>query len=191
MIAVLSASSPLASVAIFRSDGRLLAQAEQEAPLAASGACLRLLERVLGSRTLGEVELFVADTGPGSFTGAKVGVTLAKCLAFSLGKPAAGVSSFDLIASGRIAFVPSRKGEWHVRRPGEEPFRTAELPSGDAVGYGVGIEAPTYPHAARAEGLLEGLERIAPERLAPTYFAEPSISKPNRPYGPAAGAGPA
>jgi tRNA threonylcarbamoyladenosine biosynthesis protein TsaB len=48
--------------------------------------------------TLKDIECFVCGTGPGSFTGVRVGVMYAKTLAFALGKPVIGISSFDAAA---------------------------------------------------------------------------------------------
>lgn len=55
--------------------------------------------------TLKEAKLAIEDiggfgvgTGPGSWTGIRVGVTVGKTLAFSTGKPVSGVSSLDALA---------------------------------------------------------------------------------------------
>jgi tRNA threonylcarbamoyl adenosine modification protein YeaZ len=48
--------------------------------------------------TLKDIECLVCGTGPGSFTGVRVGVMYAKTLAFALGKPVIGISSFDAAA---------------------------------------------------------------------------------------------
>lgn len=48
--------------------------------------------------TLEDIEGFGVGTGPGSWTGIRVGVTVGKTLAFSTGKPVAGVSSLDTLA---------------------------------------------------------------------------------------------
>jgi tRNA threonylcarbamoyladenosine biosynthesis protein TsaB len=50
------------------------------------------------SATLKDIECIVCGTGPGSFTGVRVGVMYAKTLAFALGKPVIGISSFDAAA---------------------------------------------------------------------------------------------
>lgn len=47
---------------------------------------------------LGEVEIFAVATGPGSFTGLRVGLAAVRGLAHSLGKPAVGVNSIDAMA---------------------------------------------------------------------------------------------
>jgi hypothetical protein len=134
--------------------------------------------------------VFVADIGPGSFTGVKVAVTLAKTLAFAIGKMTGGITSFDLISVDRPVIVPSRKGEWFLRRPGATVERVTALPEGDFLGYGYGVNEQTFPNAGNAAGLLIGIKRQTPEVLLPNYIAEPSISTPKRPYG-APGAAPA
>jgi tRNA threonylcarbamoyl adenosine modification protein YeaZ len=48
--------------------------------------------------TLTDIQCLVCGTGPGSFTGVRVGVMYAKTLAFALGKPVIGISSFDAAA---------------------------------------------------------------------------------------------
>lgn len=192
MIAVFSTSSPYASVALFAADFSLVGSDGQEAPLAASGACLTMLQRLLdrANKNIADVEVFVADIGPGSFTGVKVAVTLAKTLAFASGKKSAGVTSFDLIATDRPVIVPSRKGEWFLRLPGAEVERVTATPAGEFVGYGPGMEEEAFPKAERASVLLSGLKVVDPELLLPNYIAQPSISTPKRPF-VASGAAPA
>jgi len=183
VIVAFSTSSPLASVAIFSADGNLVADGEEMAPRAASGACLELLRRLLSELklTMSDAELFVSDLGPGSFTGVKVGVTLAKTLAYSSGVLAAGVSSFDLIDAGVTVVVPSKRGEWFVREPGSDPTRNTELPACHFLGYGTGIEPATYPRAKNVVRLLGAITKVQPEFLVPEYLIEPSISQPKTP----------
>jgi tRNA threonylcarbamoyl adenosine modification protein YeaZ len=184
VIVAFSTSSPLASVALIRADGTVLASGEELAPMRASGACLAILSGLLSSRglRLEDAELFVADLGPGSFTGVKVGVTLAKTFAFTHKKLAAGARSFDLVDADGVVVLPSKRGEWFVRRPGNEPVRTEELPNEPFSGYGNGIENPVYPRAEGFTKLLDRLVAVEAERLAPEYLIEPSISKPKVPF---------
>jgi tRNA threonylcarbamoyladenosine biosynthesis protein TsaB len=49
---------------------------------------------------LGELDGVVISLGPGSFTGLRIGVTVAKSLAYALGKPIVGIGTLDAIARG-------------------------------------------------------------------------------------------
>lgn len=193
MIAAFSTSSPWASVALLDGSGRVLASGSNEAAHHSGAACLSLLKEQLQSlgAEIGEIQLFVADTGPGSFTGVKVGVMLAKTLAFALGAKVAGVLSFDLYETDRPIAIPSRRGVWFFREPGVEPRQIEGVVPSGAVGYGSGIEPPTFPRAELTSRLVARLAATAPESLMPTYLAEPLISTPNKPYRTSAvGAGP-
>ena len=170
MIAGFSTSGPLASVALIE-EGRILFAGEEPAQGRAGGACLGLLDRGLSELglELAGIELFAADLGPGSFTGVRVGIVLAKTLAWSQNAWCAGVDAFDLVDPLGVVALPSRKGEWFVRTPGAGLDRTREEPP--AVGV------------PRASGFARlALTPITPYELLPAYLLEPSISTPKRDY---------
>jgi tRNA threonylcarbamoyladenosine biosynthesis protein TsaB len=48
---------------------------------------------------IGEIDGWAVSLGPGSFTGLRIGVSTVKGLAFATGKPVAGVSTLDVLAS--------------------------------------------------------------------------------------------
>jgi tRNA threonylcarbamoyladenosine biosynthesis protein TsaB len=51
-------------------------------------------------RTPGDLSRIVVAKGPGSYTGVRIGVTIAKTLAWTLNIPLVGVSSLEILASG-------------------------------------------------------------------------------------------
>ncbi|MFQ3586940.1 MAG: tRNA (adenosine(37)-N6)-threonylcarbamoyltransferase complex dimerization subunit type 1 TsaB [Fimbriimonadaceae bacterium] len=185
MILVLSATSPLVSVALLdTAQGTVVAAAEKESPRAASGTAIGLIDALFAEtgRHGRDIGAIVADVGPGSFTGVKVSVTLAKTLAYSLRVPVAGVAAFDLVSPDRVVAIGGKPGHWFVRTPGCEPeCRSGAFPSG-AVGYGPGVEDPVFPAALRAGALAADLDYGEPARLQPLYVAEPNISAPKVPY---------
>jgi len=67
------------------------------------------LERLLKAAGLAakELRLVVAGTGPGSFTGMRVGVGAARSLAYAAGCPVVGVPSYDALAAGAPAAAPT------------------------------------------------------------------------------------
>jgi len=50
-----------------------------------------------------DIDVYAAITGPGSFTGLRIGVTTVKALAYAAQKPAVGITSLDALANGAVA----------------------------------------------------------------------------------------
>lgn len=61
-----------------------------------------MIEDMLGrvGVDISEIDLFVAVTGPGSFTGIRIGVTTIKALAMALDKKIVGVNTLEAMAEG-------------------------------------------------------------------------------------------
>lgn len=66
------------------------------------------IERTLGEANLtpAECDFFVAVTGPGSFTGIRIGISCVKGFATALNKKCLGVTAFDLIAYNVKSSMP-------------------------------------------------------------------------------------
>jgi tRNA threonylcarbamoyladenosine biosynthesis protein TsaB len=55
---------------------------------------------------MAEISALVVGTGPGSFTGIRIGLSTARGLAFALNVPVAGVSTLDALAAGAPGAIP-------------------------------------------------------------------------------------
>lgn len=63
---------------------------------------LVMVDEVLKKLNIGieDIDLFVAVTGPGSFTGIRIGVTVVKALAMALNKPIVAVNTLEALSFG-------------------------------------------------------------------------------------------
>ncbi|GMV37429.1 MAG: hypothetical protein AMXMBFR61_19370 [Fimbriimonadales bacterium] len=89
---------------------------------AVAGPMLGSLQSLLGTCdwSLSSVDVFAACVGPGSFTGVKIAVTLAKTLAHSLGVPTVGVGSLDAMSADvraadvLVCLLPAKAGHLYL-----------------------------------------------------------------------------
>ena len=104
-ILALDASSQAASCALMR-EGSLRGEFFANIGLTHSQTAMPMVEQLLAQTqtTLDEVDLFAVSTGPGSFTGLRIGVACIKGMALAKDKPCAGVSTLLALAAGASVF---------------------------------------------------------------------------------------
>ena len=110
----LDTTTPKASCAVAR-DGVVINEepidAARQLALQLPGALRDILD--LSGVGLDEVDAFAVATGPGSFTGLRIGIATMQGLAFGTGKPLIGMSGFAALrAVASPAFLGSRIAAW-------------------------------------------------------------------------------
>ena len=146
--------------------------------------------------SFGDIGLLAVVTGPGSFTGIRIGIAAMRGIAMAAKLPITGVTSFDLFAETEevyknIVAVESWRDELYFRVAGEEPVNVTPevfvkslngkfLVSGDAREKLRGFlpEAKFSQNDANAEHLAKlALAKGADEkRPVPFYLREPDVT---------------
>lgn len=106
------------SVAVSRGD-ELLGIVAGDPGISHSNTLLGDVDKLLSDTgiTLPEIDLFAVATGPGSFTGLRIGIATIKALASTLDRPTAGIPTLEAVAlSGgvsaeSVALLPAGRGE--------------------------------------------------------------------------------
>ena len=153
------------------------------------------IERLLGRHGLGveQVDAFASASGPGSFTGVRVGLTAVKGLAEATGRKVVAVSNLQALAwygsrPLRAAVLDARRGEVYggvydaaLQLVQEEvvaklPVWLAGLPPGDLefVTHGFNLGGISGPVVEAPQALAGSIGRIAFKRLLSGEVLDPS-----------------
>lgn len=136
MLLAIDTSTSQASVALVQ-DGRLLAELTWDVGQRHSVELLERMRWLLESRaaTFSDLSALAVATGPGSFNGVRVALTVAKSLAFTLDIPLAGCATLDVMAWGRSRAVGPI---WSLLEAGRGQVYAARYaaPSNDPVSWG-------------------------------------------------------
>ena len=185
MILAIDTAAERCAVALWRDDAIVAARAEDMA----RGHAERLfpmIDEALGAAgvTLDDVRAIAVSTGPGNFTGVRVGVAAARGLALSLSASAIGVDRFECAAPAGYSGVvrlAARGGAAHLARfAGGAPTGEAATLNADEAAAFIGdsplVEAGATDLATLARlaaARLENGERPRPRYLKPTNAALP------------------
>jgi tRNA threonylcarbamoyladenosine biosynthesis protein TsaB len=97
---------------------------------------------------LPDIDLYAVATGPGSFTGLRIGIATMQGLAFAAGKPLIGVSGFDAL----VHIASSRNAVKAFRQSGPDVATWVDAWRGDVFAaryrHNVQIESPTVEKPA-------------------------------------------
>ncbi|MDX2175412.1 MAG: tRNA (adenosine(37)-N6)-threonylcarbamoyltransferase complex dimerization subunit type 1 TsaB [Candidatus Sumerlaeia bacterium] len=161
-------ATPSGGVALLRG-GRLAGCLAIRAMRHHSRLVLDLARQLLEVEGLGwgDIDVFAASHGPGSFTGVRISLTHAKAFAFATGKRLVTVDTFAVMASGArdgsapvLALLDARRGEVYgalFGPDGREPLSPPFCAAPDAVAAHLGGFA-AGPLIACGEGaLVEGV----------------------------------
>jgi tRNA threonylcarbamoyladenosine biosynthesis protein TsaB len=159
LVLALDTTTSSGSCALVR-DGRVVCEQVNDAPNAHAehlpGDLMSLIDGA--DTTLADIDVFAVATGPGSFTGLRIGIATMQGLAFAEGKPLIGVSGFDSLV--RIAgMLHNRVATWVDAWRGEV----------FAALYEDGREVRA-PIVSRPEVLLESLREDRPRSGRSTLF---------------------
>jgi tRNA threonylcarbamoyladenosine biosynthesis protein TsaB len=169
-----------AVVALAAPDGRLLASNAWEAGYRHGEELLPRLRALLERQgvAMADVDGIVVGTGPGAFTGLRVGIATAKALAHGLGRPIVGVSTaaalLDAAGGTGAMLLPAGPSDRVLVADGVAELLPAgtDVPASLAIDL-VAVDLPDRapPEAlARGEralaGLAASLVRLGAERLA-------------------------
>ena len=139
-----------------RFGGDRLVKASEPVPKTHGQVIMKKIDDLFTTAALGVEQLdgLVVCLGPGSFTGLRIGLAVAKGLAVGRSLPVVGVSLFELAAarlsqeSGPVSIiVPSRKGEYYLAR-----IESGQVDL-DAVGLVKSVQLPTAVMGTSVYGL--------------------------------------
>jgi tRNA threonylcarbamoyladenosine biosynthesis protein TsaB len=180
LVLAIDTSTRRGSVAL-RSDGELLGETRRDLEGGHSIWLLGAVEELLARSGLGApaLEGLAVVTGPGSFTGLRVGIATVQGLALPRGTPCLGVSTLDALAwqvrgsAPRIlAVMDAWRGELYVGEYDAEgrPVGPAAVETPEALLGRIASE----PCAVFGDGALEHRETIA-AACPQTLFSERSL----------------
>lgn len=196
-------STPAVTVALV-DRGRVLDERTEVAVNRHGELLAPLVDDVLrgSGRDRADITAIGVGTGPGPYTGLRIGLVTAAALADALGIPAYGLCSLDVLAYGRgdvVVATDARRREVYwaaydragVRVEGPAVARPADVPIRGRRVVGPATEIypellagqPAWPRAVDLAALVRPLVVVGagPEPLTPLYLRRPDAVPPGAP----------
>jgi len=165
------------NIALFDRD-EILAYAQEPIERGHAEAILPLFQKLIHSinKTPQDIENIYVTIGPGSFTGLRVGLTVAQFMGFSLQKPVHGVTSFQSFSCGveddrdRLIVIETKRSDFYCQRMNKnhEPLTAAQSIPADQI--------TISPDIIITGDAVERL--IAEKNMQADYIAQEMISIP-------------
>ncbi|MFN0122923.1 MAG: tRNA (adenosine(37)-N6)-threonylcarbamoyltransferase complex dimerization subunit type 1 TsaB [Blastocatellia bacterium] len=163
LVMAIDTTTPVARLALV-TNGEPLARLADDSGTPHSQTLFPNLDRLLteAGADISAIDIFAAVTGPGSFTGLRVGLAALRGLAHTLGRPGIGVTTIDAtaLAAGAAGLVivalEATRGEIFCGA------RLLELHGADLIPRSLWRDCSVLPEAALAE-------------LAPLYADQPAL----------------
>jgi tRNA threonylcarbamoyladenosine biosynthesis protein TsaB len=143
LVLALDASTETMGVAL-GDDSGLLAGYTLRLPMKHSAYLMPLVERVMKDTGCPKPDRVAVTVGPGSFTGLRIGVSLAKGLCYAWDIPAVGVLTLEVLAHGMrffqgtiVALMDARRGRLYGAgyQGGRRCARVTDVWAGPAEGF--------------------------------------------------------
>jgi tRNA threonylcarbamoyladenosine biosynthesis protein TsaB len=119
LILALDSTGPYCAAALLSGD-KILAHSVEEMKKGQAERLMSLIEELLENNavTLNDLDALAVGTGPGNFTGIRIGVSAARGLALGLGIPAYGINGFEqrgfLAPSQSVHSIPAPRDHRYV-----------------------------------------------------------------------------
>lgn len=168
IVLAMDTAGPDCSAAVYDTTAeRILAEVTEDIGIGHAERLMAIVDQAVSNAgiELGAVDRIAVTIGPGSFTGIRVGVAAARGFALSLGIPAIGVTTLEVLAQTAaqdcpvIAAMDAKRGETYFQLFGSTGAANGEpqlLSLADAIARAAGFEGAITGSAAP---LLRGEEQ--------------------------------
>jgi tRNA threonylcarbamoyladenosine biosynthesis protein TsaB len=179
-------------------ENRIIEEVALSAPRGFSHVLFDAMQGLLQRHSLAveDIRLFAGASGPGSFTGVRVGLAAIKGLAETLGTPAVAVSNLEALAafgqsSRRAVVIDAHRGEVFAALSGEVPESVLTLAAFTELAGNLSFDwisqddhilalAPPNAAAIKAPGAIAGtIAHIAIQKLRGGDGGDPAVIEAN------------